>query len=154
MEKQNRKINRVMKKFLTFFFLIMIPLSAGYIYYFYFNVVEDGQREGKLYNFSKAKGDIVKTAEGIMIQPGLRSRGTGLNTNEFHFSVRDKSISDSLSNCIGSTIVVRYIKYRRTLFWRGENNDEDNKETGQFIVTELVKVIDEGKSYQEDPLIY
>lgn len=129
-----------MKKFLGIFFLILIPLSAAYIYYFYFNVVEDGQREGKLYSFSKSKGNVIKTAEGIMLQPGLRSQSAGLNTNEFHFSVEDKSIADSLSKCIGNTVVVRYVKYRKNLFWRGENNNSDNKEPGQFIVTELVKV--------------
>lgn len=130
-----------MKKFFTYFFLILIPIAIGYVYYFYFNVVEDGQREGKLYNFSKAKGNIVKTAEGIMIQPGLRSQGTGgLNTNEFHFSVEDKGISDSLAKSIGKVVVVRYVKYRKSLFWRGENNDADNKEPGQFIVTEIMNV--------------
>lgn len=140
-----------MKKFLTYFILILIPLSIGYIYYFYFNVVEDGQREGKLYNFSKAKGNIVKTAEGIMLQPGLRSQGTGLNTNEFHFSVEDKGIADSLAKSIGDVVVVRYVKYRKTLFWRGENNDADNKEPGQFIVTEIIKVSEDNHT---EPTIY
>lgn len=132
-----------MRKFLLYFLLIFLPLSAGYVYYFYFNVVEDGQREGKLYNFSKSKGNLIKTAEGIMIQPGLRSQNAGLKTNEFHFSVADKGIADSLSGAIGKIVVVRYVKYRKTLFWRGENNNSDNHEKGQFIVTELVRVEDE-----------
>lgn len=132
-----------MKKFFTYFLLIIIPLFAGYMYYYYFNVVEDGQREGKLYNFSKAKGNIIKTAEGIMIQPGIRTQNNGgVNTNEFHFSVEDKDVADSLSKVIGQTIVVRYIKYRKTLFWRGENNSSDNKDAGQFIITDIIKVMD------------
>lgn len=132
-----------MRKFLLYFFLIALPIGIGYVYYFYFNVVEDGQREGKLYNFSKAKGNIIKTAEGIMIQPGLRSQNAGLKTNEFHFSVADKSIADSLSGAIGKIVVVRYVKYRKNLFWRGENNNAENHEKGQFIVTELVRVEEE-----------
>lgn len=141
-----------MKKFLLFLLLILVPLTAIYVFYFYFNVVEDGQREGKLYNFSKAKGNIIKTSEGIMIQPGLRSQNAGLKTNEFHFSVTDKAIADTLSKSIGKIVVVRYIKYRKSLFWRGENNDNENAEKGQFIVTDIIRVQDEEDSY--DRYIY
>lgn len=117
-----------------------------YIWFFYFNVVNDGQKEGKLYDFSIAKGNIVKTSEGIMIQPGLRSaRAGGLNTNEFHFSVTDKAVADSLSKSIGKVVVVSYIQYRKTLFWRGENNDNDNKEKGQFIVTKILSVSEDAQ---------
>lgn len=129
-----------MRKYLVIITVAIVLAIVGYTYFMYFNTYDRGFREGVLYNFSR-KGDVIKTYEGIIIQPGLRpnSRG-GLNTNEFHFSVTDAAIADSLSHCIGKTVQLQYEQYRRSLPWRGENNNVDNKDNGQFIVTGIDKV--------------
>ena len=75
------------------------------------------------------------------MQPGIRSAKTGgLNTNEFHFSVTDESVADSLKKCVGMQVLVHYNKYLKSLAWRGDNNNLDNKEDGQYIVDQIQAV--------------
>ncbi len=117
--------------------LILILGISGYIYWFYFNTYDEGRKEGILYSFSR-KGNIFKTYEGVILQPGLRpARTGGLNTNEFHFSVTDESIADSLQKCSGMQIEVHYSRYRKSLPWRGDNYNRDNKENGQYIIDRI-----------------
>lgn len=127
--------------------LILLLGGGGYIYFSYYNSYDKGSREGILYSFSR-KGDVFKTYEGVMLQPGLRpSRTGGLNTNEFHFSVTDEAIADSLDKCIGKQIMVHYNQYRKSLPWRGENNNNDNKDKGQYIVDKVENVKEASNAY-------
>ncbi|MFT4060973.1 MAG: hypothetical protein QM642_01300 [Edaphocola sp.] len=129
-----------MRKTITFIVLAMALFVAGYVYFSYYNRFDDGGREGVLYSFSR-KGNVLKTYEGTILQPGLRSARTGgLNTNEFHFSVTDEAVADSLKKCVGKQVLLHYVKYRKSLPWRGENNNNDNKETGQYIVDQIQSV--------------
>jgi hypothetical protein len=126
-----------MRKTIFFVALVLILSISGYIYFKYYNRYDEGLREGVLYSFSR-KGDLFKTYEGVILQPGLRSARTGgLNTNEFHFSVTDESVADSLKSLIGMQLRVHYNQYRRSLPWRGENNNNDNKDKGQYIVDKI-----------------
>ena len=61
-----------MKKVIFLSLLFLILFATGYIYWFYYNPYSDGSREGILYKFSR-KGNVFKTYEGEIIQPGLRS---------------------------------------------------------------------------------
>ncbi len=127
-----------MRKVIAIFLVVLLVCVSGYIYFYYYNHYDTGVRKGILYSFSR-KGNVFKTYEGIMIQPGLRSARTGgLNTNEFHFSVEDEALADSLTRCNGMEVEVHYVQYRRNLPWRGENNNNDNKDKGQFIVDQIV----------------
>lgn len=124
--------------FLSILFLLLF--GAGYIYWFYYNSFSDGTRDGVLYKFSR-KGNIFKTYEGEMVQPGLRSvQGGTINTNNFFFSVSDVKLADTLDKCIGKSVKVHYIQYRKSLPWRGENYNGKNQENGQYIIDRVENV--------------
>ncbi len=129
-----------MRKIFFFIIIAILLFISGYVYYSYYYIYDDGGRDGVLYSFSR-KGSVFKTYEGIILQPGLRSARTGgLSTNEFHFSVTDESVADSLKKCIGMQVLVHYNQYRKSLPWRGENNNKDNKDKGQYIVDKIQSV--------------
>ncbi|MEZ5046751.1 MAG: hypothetical protein R2831_07140 [Chitinophagaceae bacterium] len=129
-----------MRKFTFLTILFLLLFGAGYIYWFYYNSFSDGTREGILYKFSR-KGNVFKTYEGEMIQPGLRSvQGGSINTNNFFFSVADIFIADSLKNIIGKSVKVHYVQYRKSLPWRGENYNGKNQENGQYIIDRIEMV--------------
>src|SRR5690606_19400757 len=103
----------------------------------YYNVYDEGRKEGILYSFSR-KGNVFKTYEGVILQPGLRPAKTGgLNTNEFHFSVTDEAIAASLSQLAGKQLEWQYVRYRKSLPWRGDNDNTENKENGQYIIDRI-----------------
>lgn len=133
-----------MKKTIFLFILFIILFGSGYIYWFYFNIYSDGSREGILYKFSR-KGNVFKTFEGEIIQPGLRSvQGGVINTNNLSFSVIDIALADSLNKVIGKNVKLHYIQYRKNLPWRGDNynNNDNNQNVGQYIVDRIEKVED------------
>ncbi|WP_118976130.1 hypothetical protein [Taibaiella koreensis] len=126
-----------MRKIILFAVLFLLLIIAGYVYWNYYNVYEEGRKEGILYSFS-IKGSVFKTHEGVILQPGLRpARTGGLNTNEFHFSVSDQGLADSLEKLSGMQIEVHYKRYRKSLPWRGDNYNNDNKERGQYVVDKI-----------------
>ncbi|WP_118950289.1 hypothetical protein [Taibaiella helva] len=126
-----------MRKIILFAVLFLLLIIAGYVYWNYYNVYEEGRKEGILYSFS-IKGSVFKTHEGVILQPGLRpARTGGLNTNEFHFSVSDQRLADSLEKLSGMQVEVHYKRYRKSLPWRGDNYNNDNKEKGQYIVDKI-----------------
>jgi hypothetical protein len=129
-----------MKKIVFLSILFLLLFGAGYIYWFYFNSFSDGSREGLLIKCSR-KGNIFKTYEGEMVQPGLRSvQGGVINTNNFFFSVIDAKLADSMDKIGVKTVKVHYIQYRKSLPWRGENYNGKNQENGQYIVDRIISV--------------
>ncbi|MBK8686777.1 MAG: hypothetical protein IPN26_18355 [Bacteroidetes bacterium] len=129
-----------MRKVIFLSILFLLLFGAGYIYWFYYNSFSDGTRDGVLYKFSR-KGNIFKTYEGEMVQPGLRSvQGGAINTNNFFFSVSDVKLADTLDKCIGKSVKVHYIQYRKSLPWRGENYNGKNQENGQYIIDRIENV--------------
>ncbi len=133
-----------MKKAILLFILLLMLFASGYIYWFYYNAYSDGSREGILYKFSR-KGNIFKTYEGEIIQPGLRSmQGGVINTNNLSFSVTDIALADSLNKLLGKNVKLHYIQYRKCLPWRGENynSKEGNQNVGQYIVDRIEHVSD------------
>lgn len=125
--------------------IAIIALSVtGYMYWFYYNPYSEGFREGVLQKFSR-KGNVFKTHEGEMIQLGFGQRtGGSLNAQYFYFSVTDLSVADSLENCMGKSVKLHYVQYRRALPWRGDNHKNDNYTRGQYIVDRIadVKIVD------------
>ena len=132
-----------MKRVIFISILIFLLLLSGYIYWFFFNVFADGYRDGILIKFS-TKGNIFKTHEGELVQPGLRSiQGGAINTNNFYFSVIDDSIKNQMDQLSGKTIKVHYIQFRKSLPWRGDNYNGKNQENGQYIIDRIEKVSDQ-----------
>ena len=67
------------------------------------------------------KGWVWKTYEGRLIQTGFSSakKGGNIQSNEFNFSVVDKTIADSLMRCSGKLVELHYKEYNGYLPWRG-----------------------------------
>jgi hypothetical protein len=131
-------LEEAMKKVL-FVFLLLLVLPVLYVYWYYFNVYSDGDREGVMMKISR-KGDIFKTYEGEIMQPGFRTGGGSINSNNFKFTAIDEVVSKKLSDATGKTVKVHYVQYRRSLPWRGENYNADNAETGQYVVDSVLEV--------------
>lgn len=135
-----------MRKIIGLVVLILVVVIGGYIYWFYYNPFSEGYREGVLQKFSR-KGNVFKTYEGEMIQLGFGQRGTNFNAQYFYFSVKDIDLADSLENCLGKRVKLHYVQYRRSLAWRGENYNEKNSETGQYIVDQIAEVREADLAY-------
>lgn len=113
-----------MKTKITLIFSALLLLAlGGYIYFkFYFPVASEAVKSGEL-NYIMYKGYIWKTYEGKLIQAGINSnakRGnTGVQSNEFDFSVVDKEIAEQLMKNSGRVMSLRYKQYNGALPWRG-----------------------------------
>lgn len=130
-----------MRKVLFITTLIILLSAVGYVYWFYYNPYSSGYREGVLQKFSR-KGNFFKTYEGEIIQLGFGQRQGSFNAQYFKFSVADIEIADSLENCLGKQVKLRYTQYRRSLPWRGDNYNNVNDENGQYVVDEIANVTD------------
>src|SRR5690606_8219186 len=108
-----------MRKVIFFSVLVIVLSVTGYVYWYYYNPFSEGYREGVLQKFSR-KGNLFKTHEGEMIQLGFGQRtGGALNAQYFYFSVTDIKLADSLESCLGKSVKLHYVQYRRALPWRG-----------------------------------
>lgn len=108
-----------MKKGLTISLLIVLLglLIFGYIR-FYVPYSDSGVKAGILNNI-KHKGIIFKTYEGELIQSGFRPGQSGLQSNEFQFSVDDKELAIKLMSMSGQNVKLHYKEYFGALPWRG-----------------------------------
>ena len=126
-----------MRKVLGISVLVIALFVTGYVYWFYFNSYSDGYREGILQKFSR-RDNVFKTNEGEMVLLGFGQKSNGMmNSNFFYFSVTDKALADSLDKCMGKSMRVHYIQYRKSLPWRGDNYNGKNSETGQYVVDHI-----------------
>ena len=62
-----------MGRIVTWVFLLLLIVGAGFIYWKFYFVLGEGARDGEL-NYIVKKGYVFKTWEGKIIQSGLRSR--------------------------------------------------------------------------------
>jgi hypothetical protein len=101
--------------------LISILFIASFIVYWqYYNVYSEGERTGILYKFSK-KGNVFKTYEGEMMIGNVSGGSAGLVNEKFYFSVKDKTIADTLMKIQGQRVSLQYKQYRKSLFWNGDS---------------------------------
>lgn len=129
-----------MRKIIFFSILVIVLSVVGYVYWFYYNPFSEGYREGVLQKFSR-KGNLFKTHEGEVIQLGFGQRtGGALNAQYFKFSVTDLALADSLENCLGKSVKLHYVQYRRALPWRGHNHANDSYIKGQYVVDGIAQV--------------
>ncbi len=91
-----------------------------------------GVKAGEL-NQIVYKGWVWKTYEGRLIQTGFKGAGSGsgIQSNEFNFSVSKKSVADSLMRCSGRQVELHYKEYNGALPWRGMQ---------RYIVDSIVSV--------------
>jgi hypothetical protein len=107
------------KKFIRWFFVIVVVVLGIMIWWKYFYVFGEGVKSGEL-NYVVKKGNIFKTYEGKLIQSGLRSKAVGsVQSYEFEFSVVNDSIAKTLMENSGSYFDLHYKEYKNTLPWRG-----------------------------------
>ena len=120
-------------KFLFTIIIIALLAFAGWFAFHFYFVFGEGVKAGEL-NRIVYKGIIFKTYEGKVIQAGFSSNGkaSGVQSNEFVFSVDDEEIANELMyNCSGKNVELHYKEYRGALPWRGRE---------KFIVDRIVNV--------------
>lgn len=131
-----------MRRIIYISVLVIVVAVTGYVYWYYYNPFSEGYREGVLQKFSR-KGNLFKTHEGEMIQLGFGQRtGGALNAQYFYFSVTDIKLADSLESCLGKSVKLHYVQYRRALPWRGNKHPEGDMPKGQYVVDAVTNVKD------------
>ena len=132
-----RKIRNIVFLVLFFGFFIWGGISYYYPY-------ARGIKTGKL-NFVVYKGLVFKTYEGKLIQSGIKSsKDGGIQSNEFVFSIANKSIAEKLMHAGGRTVELHYTEYFRALPWRGYS---------RYVVDGIVNISDEREGYDIEDLI-
>ena len=137
-----------MRKIIFFSVVILLLVISGYIYFSYYRAYDDGEKNGILNGFSR-KGNVFKTNEGVILLPGGigSAKSGGLQRNEFHFSVSDEAIADSLKKCVGMQVLVHYNQYPKSLPWRGESYPSANGNSRQFVVDRIISVTPAPNAY-------
>ena len=119
-------------KTITIISLVLVLALTLFLYFRFFFVYSTGVNAGDI-NYFQRQGIVFKTYEGKMIQSGFKS-GTsvdGLRSNEFKFSVTDRTVADTLMRCSGKHVELRWKRYMGSLPWRGAS---------QYIATEVLSV--------------
>lgn len=118
-ELKTKKKSGCRNYFLGVLFILILSL-AGYGYFKYYFVFGVGVKAGQL-NYVVNKGYLFKTYEGKLIQSGFKSNGisTGVQSNEFIFSVEKEEIAEKLMRSGGREVELHYIEYKGALPWRG-----------------------------------
>ncbi|MDO4879753.1 MAG: hypothetical protein Q3983_00585 [Capnocytophaga sp.] len=109
-----------MRKFLFLGTFVILLVLGGYIYFQYFFVFGQGVKSGYL-NYAVYKGNVFKTYEGKLIQEGFaRTKlGSGVQSNEFEFSIQNEKIFRELETNSGKYFDLHYKEYHNALPWRG-----------------------------------
>lgn len=128
-----RKISRF-KRFARGFMVILCLGLIIFVYFRFYYVFGDGVKSGHL-NYAVRKGNIFKTYEGKLIQEGYRSRTAGtIQSYEFEFSIKSKSIYDILAANSGKRFDLHYKEYHGVLPWRGNT---------KYVVDSIIAMRDE-----------
>ena len=119
-------------KIITWTCAVVAVALAVFIYIKFFFVFGEGVKAGEL-NQIVYKGWVWKTYEGRLIQTGFNStKNEGkIQSNEFNFSVVDKTVADSLMRCSGKMVELHYKEYNGSLPWRGVQ---------RYIVDKIISV--------------
>ena len=109
-----------MKKTLLIGLPLLLLVLGGWIYMRYYFVFAEGVKSGYL-NYAVYKGDLFKTYEGKLIQEGFAKTktGSGMQSNEFEFSIEDKKVFQQLEVNSGKYFDLHYREYHNAVPWRG-----------------------------------
>lgn len=112
-------MSKVGKVFLVIGGMLLAAFAVWFFFKFYF-VFGTGVKAGEL-NLFVYKGYVFKTYEGRLIQAGYSSKSsnTGVQSNEFNFSVKDENVARQLERSAGKFVELHYKEYLGTLPWRG-----------------------------------
>jgi len=141
LEKSNvaRQKGRYWRKIrnITFLVLLLGFFTWGGIRFYY--PTEKGIETGKL-NYVVYKGLVFKTYEGMLIRSEVKlsKEGEAL-TDEFEFSVDNKSMVEKLMNAGDKTVELHYTKYFASIPWRGSS---------RYVVNEIEVKIDEKEAIE------
>ncbi|MFT7344882.1 MAG: hypothetical protein ACI9XP_001471 [Lentimonas sp.] len=130
------------KKYILLGSLAVLLFVGTWMYFKYWFVYSEGTRVGILYKFSK-KGTFFKTYEGEMLLPGIGNKkavGNNMTTNNFLFSVDNEELANQLMESQGMELELHYKNFNNSLPWRGDSYE---KEDGQYVVDELIRVKNE-----------
>ncbi|MBR0084098.1 MAG: hypothetical protein IJP93_08440 [Bacteroidales bacterium] len=132
-------------KIITWILVLLLLAGAVFVYFKFYFVLGEGVKAGEL-NQIVYKGWVWKTYEGRLIQTGFRGakKGTGIQSNEFNFSVADKAVADSLMRCSGRVVELRYKEYNGMLPWRGMQ---------KYVVYEILSISDNASVTSEIPYV-
>ena len=132
-------------KILSWVGAILAVSLAIFIYFKFYFVFGEGVKAGEL-NQIVYKGWVWKTYEGRLIQTGFNSskKGWNIQSNEFDFSVTDKSVADSLMRSSGKFVELHYKEYNGWLPWRGMQH---------YIVDKIVSVREINSAASDIPLV-
>lgn len=120
-EKIEPKKPGAFRKFMRWFFFLLILCLGAFGYWKYFYTYSDGYRSGLLQKFSH-KGNVFKTYEGELIMSSVTSTaGVGIASEKFFFSVTNDSIAKALQSYEGKKVRLHYEQKNGTLPWRGES---------------------------------
>lgn len=153
-----------MRKIIGLITLFLVASIGTYIYWNYLLVDEAGVREGIVQKFSR-KGQVFKTYEGELLGGGFGRVGSNFQAQYFYFSVEDPQVASFIEANAGRNLTLRYVKYQKSLPWRGENyannkksQGQNNQDKGQYIVQEATlnannntTTPDPQKAVQENP---
>jgi hypothetical protein len=111
-----------MRKGKRILWIVITLLVVGLFIFFYFKylfVFGEGVKSGHL-NYAVKKGNVFKTYEGKLIQPGIRTQTAGsIQSYEFEFSIASERIFKILELNSGKEFDLHYKEYHGTLPWRG-----------------------------------
>lgn len=132
-------------KVITSLILVLLLTAAGFIFFKFYFVLGEGVKAGEL-NQIVYKGWIWKTYEGRLIMTGFRGSktGSGIQSNEFNFSVVDKAVADTLMRCSGKFVELHYKEYNGMLPWRGMQ---------RYIVDGILSISSTNSVSSEIPII-
>ena len=132
-------------KVITSLILVLLLTAAGFIFFKFYFVLGEGVKAGEL-NQIVYKGWIWKTYEGRLIMTGFRGSktGSGIQSNEFNFSVVDKAVADTLMRCSGKFVELHYKEYNGMLPWRGMQ---------RYIVDGILSISSTTSASSEIPII-
>ena len=108
------------RKIVTILTIVVVLAAASFVFFKFYFVFGKGVKAGEL-NLFVHKGYVFKTYEGRLIQAGYSSKetGSGVQSNEFNFSVTDENVARELARCAGKFVELHYKEYLGTLPWRG-----------------------------------
>ncbi len=109
------------KKFMRWFFFILVVVFGLFIYWKYYFTYSEGNRTGLLQKLSH-KGTVFKTYEGELVLSSIASTSNvAIASEKFLFSVADKEIAKKMEAFEGKHVKVHYQQKNGTLPWRGES---------------------------------
>ena len=129
-----------MKKFVGILIAVLILGLAVFCYFRFWFVFGEGVRSGEL-NYVVYKGVIWKTYEGKLIQTGIKTQTSGVQSNTFDFSIADKEIAERLMTESGKVMDLHYKEYFGRLPWRGHT---------RYIVDDILSIKEKTSTIDEE----